>query len=166
MSEYEERIMDLEESKEIQEKQLVVLTKDSSGDEALVAKSLQLAEDNVVLIRKRSYLENEIKRLTGQVSNLQNDLAEARTACLKKINDLSQKNKTLSNTVDIFSNQLKFAIDPTDYSDLRNRYEELTVKYRDLLKNFGQVGRDKEFQVKMFEEIRKNLQEEKSGIGK
>ncbi|XP_015840436.1 centrosomal protein of 290 kDa isoform X2 [Tribolium castaneum] len=161
MSEYEEKIFDLQEANEIKEKKLSLLAESSDQK---VSKSLDLAEENVILTRKRSYLENDIKRLTSQVTNLQTDLANAETACLRKINDLSKRNKTLTNSVEILTNQLKFAVDPNDHAELRKNFESLTLKYRDLLTKYTQAGQDKDFQLKMLEEIRKNLQVEKAEL--
>ncbi|XP_044259542.1 centrosomal protein of 290 kDa-like isoform X2 [Tribolium madens] len=164
MSEYEEKICDLQEANEIKEKQLSLLATESSEDQNILSKSLLLAEDNVILGRKRSYLESDIKRLTSQVTNLQTDLANAETACLRKINDLSKRNKTLTNSVEILTNQLKFAVDPNDHNELRTNFETLTLKYRDLLTKYNQACQDKDFQLKMLEEIRKNLQVEKAEL--
>ena len=156
--------MDLEEANSIKEKKLALVVPEASADDALVTKSLQLAEDNIVLNRKRAYLENDITRLTLQVTNLQNDLTSAEATCLKKIHDLSQKNKTLINSVEVLTNQVKFGVDSSDYAELKGNFEGLTVKYRDLLHKFGQMGRDRDFQVKMLEEMRKNLQNEKNEL--
>lgn len=164
ISEYEEKMIDLEDQHKKDEEKLNLLINETSDDENLMKKSLQLAEDNAVLKRKRDYLENSVNRLTLQITSLQNDLNSAEIVCVKKINDLSLKNSCLKNTLDSVTEQLKFSVDVDDYNVLKNNFENLTVKYRDLLANFRQIEKDKQFQFKMLEEIAKNLQKEKSEL--
>lgn len=161
MSEIEERMIDLEDSNAIKDEKIKILSENHPSEESVIARCLELVENNVVLIRKRSYLENDLEKLREQINKLQNNFIKSKDEFMEKMNDAIKENVNLIAENEVLKRESENFVHLNVHQQLNKQFDDLLLKYRNLLQEFQTIEQNKANDFKMLETICTNLTEER-----
>ncbi|KAK2580640.1 hypothetical protein KPH14_007746 [Odynerus spinipes] len=94
---------------------------------------IEVASELLVVKRKVVLLQELLNKESMKMYNSQKQMVEKESSLKSALNDASKYNRTLECEITRLQNDLSNSISITEYSHLKEKYEELSIRYRSVL---------------------------------
>lgn len=133
----------------------------TNDETARVKHAAELAANLAVLNRKCLFFEKQESDLRKEINCLKENILITENDLRRKSCDLSTMERVLKSKLAVAENELKSKIDGETFQETQKYFDELNLKYKNLLRDYEYLCSENSLEVKMLTEASDSLREEK-----